>query len=71
MASNPMKLTIYVTNTANGQQMKIRGVGGRGSISANLVNNDAAFQSQSPFDTVNHWATDVLNKALTMVPTGV
>lgn len=66
-----MKLTIYVTNTANGQQMKIRGVGGRGQISINNINSDATFSSQSPFDTVNHWATDVLTKALTMVPTGV
>lgn len=71
MASNPMKLTIYVTNTANGQQMSIRGTGGRGMISIYNVKADATFQSQSPFDTVNHWAVDVLNKALTMVPTGV
>lgn len=59
------KITIFVNQTATGQQMAIRTVGRKGQVLLNTVNVELDTVSQSPSpDAATFWH-DVLIKAAT------
>jgi len=61
------KITIFVSKTANQQQISVRTTGQRGATLLNTISSDVKYNSQSPFDTAHNFWTDVLTKALTQI----
>jgi len=61
------KITIYVETQANSQIVRVRTTGKRGATNLNTISTDQGYLSQSPFDTAEHFWTDVLTKALTQL----
>lgn len=59
------KMTIYVDTTTNGQVVRLRTTGQRGTTLLNTVNNDTGYNDQSPFSTASVFWHDVLTKAAT------
>jgi hypothetical protein len=60
--SNIGKMTIFVTQTVTGQQIKVRTTGKRGAVLLNTVSEDLTFTSQSPSSTAPIFWADVLTK---------
>lgn len=65
--ANVGKMTLYVTQTQNGQQIAVRTTGKRGSVLLNTISENLSYTSQSPSPDANTFWLDVLNKVIATI----